>query len=287
MWKWFRYVVREFGYFSPSLKRGTFVLIGIIVLLQLLIFTFRFYSQNYIDNQEQISIITADSILQSHAESIAHIHTSQISCCVDPNTASADTFITLGFSKVIANRIINYRNKGGRFYTLNDLYKIYGIDTSLLRKLRHVWSFPSLKTNQNITPDIFKVEINTADSLLLEKLSGIGPILAMRIIKYRQLLGGYYSIEQVKEVYGLHETTYQRIKHQLMVDTTKILRFSIQEAPFRQLIRHPYIGKELAQKIVQYRKKQKIYSLHQLVNDSILTSEKAMQLAHYLLFQNE
>ena len=73
------------------------------------------------------------------------------------------------------------------------------IDTSILN------SDPALseklKTKSKVPQrKIIKVELNTADSAMLDAVRGIGPYYAKKILRYRELLGGYYSVEQLKEI---------------------------------------------------------------------------------------
>jgi competence protein ComEA len=57
-----------------------------------------------------------------------------------------------------------------------------------------------------------KVNINTADSAALESLPGIGPSLAQRIIDHRQAQGPFERIEDVMEVSGIGEATFEGIQ---------------------------------------------------------------------------
>jgi competence ComEA-like helix-hairpin-helix protein len=99
------------------------------------------------------------------------------------------------------------------------------------------------------------IRINSCDSSSLTTLEGIGPVFASRILKYRNLLGGYYSVNQIKEVYGMKEETFQKVKKQIIVDQGEIQLISIDTSGFKTLIRHPYIGKEIAWRIINLRKK--------------------------------
>ena len=55
------------------------------------------------------------------------------------------------------------------------------------------------------------VELNTADTTILKKVPGIGSTFARRIMKYRELLGGFYDVSQLAEVYGIDEERYQAL----------------------------------------------------------------------------
>lgn len=116
-------------------------------------------------------------------------------------------------------------------------------------------SFPTYNSGKKGTAQTQIIEINSSDSAELTKLPGIGPVFASRIIKYRNLLGGFYSITQLTEVYGLQEENFNKAKNYIAVDNKLIKHILPDTAGFKILARHPYIGKEKAWKIINQRKK--------------------------------
>jgi len=153
----------------------------------------------------------------------------------DPNTVSLDSLMLLGFDKKVSERWIKFRNKGKVYSDLNDLNSIYGIDNNHLKNLSSFISFPqesSLMVNKPaekfekekakdapIALDVKKVDLNLCDKEDLRALGGIGKVYATRILKYREILGGYASIEQLREVYGLTDSTFQIIKNFVTIET--------------------------------------------------------------------
>jgi DNA uptake protein ComE-like DNA-binding protein len=97
------------------------------------------------------------------------------------------------------------------------------------------------------------IEINTADSAQLLTLRGIGPVFAGRILRYRGMLGGFFSKEQLLEVYGMDSARYEGIAGNISVDTAGIMKMNVNEAAFRDLLRHPYFDYETVRSIVNYR----------------------------------
>lgn len=131
-----------------------------------------------------------------------------------------------------------------------------------------------------------KTELNSCDSAALDLLPGIGPVLSSRIVKYRNLLGGFYSTEQLKEVYGLDSETVVLIKPRLSIDTMKIFRINVNTAAYRELARHPYIGRVDASAMLKYRDLEgQVKSIDELVRNRILIVEKRERLSHYLVFE--
>lgn len=97
------------------------------------------------------------------------------------------------------------------------------------------------------------IEINTADSAQLCKLYGIGPSFSRRILKYRGLLGGFFSPHQLLEVFGMDSLRYEGFKEHVFTDETLIKKMAINEAEFKTLLRHPYLDYETVKLICNYR----------------------------------
>lgn len=180
-----------------------------------------------------------------------------ISGYFDPNKVELDELKNFGFNNFQATNLLKYRNKGGVFLNSSDLLKLYGIDSVFFEMIKnHVQieiqnDFPIKEP----PPDNFRVELNTADSLELLKLNGIGPIYAGRILKYRNLLGGYYSKDQLREVYNLSEETFQLIHDFVTVDTVSIKKIRINFAQYKDLLKHPYLDKNQVEALLSYKNK--------------------------------
>ena len=97
------------------------------------------------------------------------------------------------------------------------------------------------------------IDINRADSAQLIPLPGIGPVFASRLVKYRNLLGGYASVDQLYEVYGISQETVDGIANRVFIDTAAVNRLDLNSATFRELLRHPYLEYEDVKALVNYR----------------------------------
>jgi DNA uptake protein ComE-like DNA-binding protein len=179
----------------------------------------------------------------------------------DPNTASYDQLRALGFTERLAKQLINYRNKGGRFRHAQDILKLYGMDSVLGNRLIPWVTIqvvpqpirPS-ESKPRPQPAIALFDLNQADTLQLQQLKGIGPVLARRIVKYREALGGFVSKDQLNEVYGLDSSVVHHVIDRCFVDMGFIPRqININEASEVQFAAHPYISKAVARAIVTYR----------------------------------
>ncbi len=104
-------------------------------------------------------------------------------------------------------------------------------------------------------PQDFKIEINAASAADFEKLYGIGKVLSQRIVDFRDKLGGFYSMEQIKDVWGIQDSTYQNFKKQLTIKPAKIRKVNINTASFEELTSNPYFFSTIAKQIIGYRTK--------------------------------
>ena len=126
------------------------------------------------------------------------------------------------------------------------------------------------------------LEINSADSLALLDLPGIGPSFSKRIIKYRQMLGGFVSTGQLAEVYGMDSARLAGFIHLVRVDTTGIRKLDLNKATFKELLAHPYLEYEQVKAIVRFRdKKGTIGSPGELWEAGILADSLRKGLLHY------
>lgn len=146
----------------------------------------------------------------------------------------------------------------------------------------------STRTSRRSAKTDEMVELNSADTTRLKMLRGIGSGYAKMIVAYREKLGGFYKAEQLLEVYKFPDETYQKIKHQLSVDTTLIRKIKINEATVKQLKSHPYISYYQALSIVENRELQpamRYNSLYDMVVDEDLKEEDILRVAPYFSFE--
>lgn len=183
----------------------------------------------------------------------------------DPNTLSAEGWQKLGLNNRTIKTILNYRSKGGRFYKKEDLQKIWGLPDGFYNHVADYITLAEKKgtqtnhfTTNTATPlkgkrNISVVQVNSADTSALIALPGIGSKLAARIINFRDKLGGFYHTEQIKETYGLPDSTFQMLKPYLQVDSESVRKINLNTATKDALKAHPYVKWTLANAIVEYR----------------------------------
>lgn len=204
----------------------------------------------------------------------------------DPNEITHEELIDLGLNEPIADRLIRYREKGGRFRNREAVEKIYGMDTAWYRRAQAWMKFPS--DQPKIKPTfklkaILRADLNTADTLQFQDVYGIGPALARRIIKFRDRLGGYITADQLRDVYGLDSAVIQRVMRQFEVKPGfEPRRINLATATIEELLQHPYVKRKQAHAIVAYRSQHGLASPEQLRNIPSLEESWITKIMPYL-----
>ncbi len=188
----------------------------------------------------------------------------------DPNTLQEEGWIKLGVPERTARTIMHYREKGGKFRKPEDIAKIYSLPKEVADRLLPFVRLPvadkppaplpapafthdAASSPRSSYKDLL-IDVNQTDSATLEMLPGIGGRLAARILNFREKLGGFYSVDQVAETYGLPDSTFQRIKPHLKVSAQAVTILDINTATADQLRMHPYIRWNIANAIEQFRR---------------------------------
>jgi len=294
-------ILKAYFTYNNRERNGIIILLAIIVLLivsmQLLPYVVKPPEVNFINLEKEVTDLNVNQINQTSDEvAVASVNEEteikdlqQQLMNFDPNTADEAAFKQLGFSGKQIKTLLNYRNKGGHFYKKEDLKKIYGVSETFYEKVEPFIVFNSTKTHSDIPERktemvANKVELNAADSLTLVALRGIGPAFAHRMIVYRNKLGGYYEIQQLKEVYGMDSARFELFSSQLSLNSDLIKKMNINSVKLEDLKKHPYVKYELANLIINYRNQ---HGAYQHVDDikklRLLTDEVYLKLVPYLI----
>ncbi|QKJ32581.1 helix-hairpin-helix domain-containing protein [Mucilaginibacter mali] len=169
----------------------------------------------------------------------------------NPNNLPPQQWAKLGLTEQQIGTIKNYEAKGGHFNSKADLKKMYSISAEDYKRLAPYIDLPEKAGYVEKTNAV--VEINSADTLKLMQIRGIGSGYARLIIRYRDRLGGFYKKEQLKEVAGLDSLTYQDIIPFIKVDEAKIIKIDLNKATQNSLAVFPYLSYKQRNAIVEYR----------------------------------
>lgn len=253
------------------------------------------YNSNEINGNSTNLIDTISNISSNKIDSNYENKSSEF-FVFDPNTVTHEDALKLGFSEKLALTLINFRNKGGKFFKANDLKKLYGLSPNFYKKLEQYILIPqkdfkrdTFSTNKfrSFEKKVFikeLVELNTADSTTIVYLKGIGPSFTKRIIKYRTMLGGFHSINQLKEVYGMTDSLYYLINSQIKIDANTITKIPINLIDFNSLRKHPYFNFQTAQAIINFRFKHGKLSENDIKQLGVFTEEKLNLILPYLSY---
>lgn len=187
----------------------------------------------------------------------------------DPNTADSIMFTRLGLPGWVARNIVRYREKGGVFYRPEQFARIYGIDslryarlapfiridTLRLQKNRIVYKRDTLNsTYPRKFTEVTPVDLNSADTALLKRIPGIGSGFAAMMVSYRQRLGGFHSVEQLRELELVSDSLLMQWRPWLVVDQSLVRPIGVNKASVTQLRNHPYLNFYQAKAIVELRR---------------------------------
>jgi len=258
--------VRAFFGFSRNETNAFLLLLPLMFLIVFIVPTYKsFYThqqKDYANEKKSLDSLIARWEDQKKEDSLITVPIHLFA--FNPNTATMNDLVSLGFTSYMASRLENYRNKGGKFIIKSDLLKLYGMDTMLYSTLYSWIELPEekpVKKSQErkitaITPILTKekFDLNQADSLQFISVYGIGNKLSARIIKYRNLLGGFISSNQLFEIYGLDTVVISELKKITFIkEDFKPKGLEINTLSEKELAAHPYIKFNVAKAITAYR----------------------------------
>ncbi len=232
----------------------------------------------------------------------------------DPNTADSLTLIGTGLKPWQVRSFLRYRNAGAVFREPMDIVRVYCLDDAdidrLLPMVRIADRFKKRRTKypigkkkeENNSPDTgtntsvetntsvyqsskftspTKVDVNTADTTLLQRIPGIGTNIARWIVQRREKLGGFHSTAQLMEVKYVSEDMLEWFEV-----ATDVRRRDLSEMTFSQMASFPYIGYEKAKAISNYTRLYGPFKdIGALRSSGIFTEEELTRLIPYLNFK--
>lgn len=214
----------------------------------------------------------------------------------NPNDLAVESWVKLGLTEKQALSIKKYEAKGGEFRSVADVKKMYAISPQLFKQLEpHIKIPPGeskykdfsdhTKVNGARAMEVIHVELNGADSLSLMTVRGIGPSFASRILKYRDKLGGFIAVSQLKEVYGIDSVKFAQIVAQVTVSPASVRKIDINHCTFDDIKYFPYLRYKQANAIIEYRRQHGDFrNIEDLKKIAILTPDFIKKVSPYLRF---
>lgn len=224
----------------------------------------------------------------------------------DPNTADSMTLLQLGLRPWQVHNMLLYRARGGRWREAADMKRLYGMTDSLYRVLEPYISIAPPDTCGQDTAAVERAEkaqrdtvidLNSADTAALCLIRGIGPYSAVRILRYRQELGGYVSPEQLRELAdmpwdraaeedGRRPIPLDSILPHLTATADSVKPLAVNRLSAERLMRHPYLSFEQARDIYELRRERiRLRGPEDLRAVPSLTDSDRVRIAPYLSFE--
>ncbi len=299
----FRYWIREFLTLHKNEQRGIAVLLFILLLLLvfqwLLPFVFPSGKEDFSRYDRQVEMFLQarqkmeDSLHLVQLQKTGKLTVAQAKQLLhpfpfNPNRLNDTLCLKMGLLPRQARNITRYLARGGRFRRKEDFQKIHGISYAEYTVLEPYIRLSPLVKSRYALKKVKKkqrrrTELNTADTSLLRQNLLLPRWLSVRIVKYRHLLGGFYSSKQLLEVYGMKASIYRAVEHYVVIDTAKIRKINLNTASFKQLLHHPYIDYVTTQKLLNARNKAGGFrSFRQVKEMSGLPDTLINKIRHYL-----
>ena len=294
--------LKEFFYFTKSDRKVILFLLALVVVVTTLFF--------YIGNDTTTTQLTREDSLSMVNTSLSPRQHSYATVTYrveadheaelfpfDPNTADSTALLKLGLKPWQVRNIYKYRAAGGVYRQPTDFARLYGLTQKQYKAMepyihigadylpaallaakervpeRDTIQYPvKLKANE-------KLPLNTADTAALRKVPGIGRYYAREIAWYRDRLGGFYRVDQLKEIEGFPEEALAYFT----VSGGAIRKLNVNKLTLNQLKRHPYISFYQAKAIADYRRlKGPLTSLNDLKLLKDFTQTDIERLSHYV-----
>jgi competence protein ComEA len=206
----------------------------------------------------------------------------------NPNSYTLSDWIKLGLSEKQSVVILKFTARG--IYTEEDLKRIFVIPDVLFELIRDSVVYPERLQNtpnqesfQKQVKQITLINLNTADTTEFMKIYGIGAFYAKQIIRYREKLGGYFTKEQLLEVWKMTPETYDKIKDHVFISEKDVKRININSVTIEELKVHPYLKWNQANSIVKMRMQRNGFkNIEELKESVLIDTETYEKLFPYL-----
>lgn len=294
--------MKEFLNFSPSEKRGLIVLIILICLVQLARVLIpkpdanaALHSQSELEDIQNWERQLQESIKENSSVLKAPKNQFKIPAgAFNPNLYNAQDWQNLGFTEKQTLAILNFQQAIGGFKSKKDVERIFCMPKEFFINLQPLILLPEKIQKPNyqkaektkIVQTVIYLELNSADSLSILKLEGIGPYWTKRILRFRNQWGGFYKKEQLLDMKGFQDSIFQKIKDNIFVDTSLIQKIPINSISFEEFKKHPLAWYGVGKSIVNYRDQHGAFqSIEDLKKIYLLKPHQIEALSRYIEYK--
>ncbi|MBT8218423.1 MAG: helix-hairpin-helix domain-containing protein [Bacteroidia bacterium] len=207
----------------------------------------------------------------------------------DPNHISQDSLELLGVSAKVAETWVKFRKSGAVFKKIEDLDAIYGLSADKIDELSPFTVFSNHEIKEaEVVPSVIKnlhVEINKANAEDFQLLHGVGPYYAKQLVNYREKLGGFHSIDQIRETRNFPDSVYQSILEFLILDRVELRQISVNQSSIKELQAHPYISYNQAYDLCNFISGiRRLRDVEDIIRLGFLTEEELKNIGPYFNF---
>jgi len=283
--------------FTKEQRIGIFLLFAIIIVLQLVYFFVDFnpIEQKDFAKQKWLSLQTEVDSLK-----LAKSNEKSAMYAFNPNFISDYKGYKLGMSVEEIDRLLAFRKQNKYVNSAKEFQAVTKVSDSLLNTIAPFFKFPDWvnqeKSNNQYRSyadktfakkeKIVVIDINQATQEDLIKINGIGEAISLRILTQKEKLGGFVSMEQMKEVWGLSpEVILNLNKHFAITKLPDLNKIDINNASLKELSKFFYFKNDIARQIVKYRSMNGDFkNIEDLIKINGFPVEKANFIALYLSF---
>ena len=290
-------IIKSYFKFSSEQRLGVFVLFAIIISVQLAYFFTDFSSvsndspekEKWLSLQSQI-----DSLKQEKLDYVPKMYP------FNPNFISDYKGYKLGMSVSEIDRLLAFRKQNKYVNSPEEFQAVTKVSDSLLNAISPYFKFPDWVKNKKEFKEYKKypnsafvkkekiviIDINQATQEDLIKIYGIGEAISLRILKFKENLGGFVSMEQMKDVWGLSPEVIENLNSHFKVSALPdVKKVDINNASIKELSQFPYFNYQIARQIVTFRSMNGDFkNVDDLTKIKGLSIEKANIIALYLDF---
>ncbi|WP_281226535.1 ComEA family DNA-binding protein [Flavobacterium aquiphilum] len=289
--------IKEYTKFSRDQRTGIFVLFGIVIVLQLVWFFADFSKIEKITPEAQKWLA-----LQSEVEDAKRTVQTDMPKMYpfNPNFITDYKGYKLGMSVQEIDRLLAFREKNKYVNSAKEFQEVTKVSDSLLNLIAPFFKFPDWvnhkkdfvehKYVQNLAyakkEKIVLIDINQATKEDLIMVNGVGETLSVRILTQKEKLGGFVSMEQLKEVWGLSPEVIQNLNVYFgVLKLPNLNKINVNNASLKELSQFFYFKYDLARQIVKFRSMNGDFkNIEDLIKINGFPVEKANFIALYLSF---
>lgn len=289
--------IKSYFAFSAEQRTGIMILFTIIIILQSVYFFVDFNTTQSVSPNKQKWLA-----MQSKIDSLKELNPKYIVKIYpfNPNFITDYKGYKFGMSVLEIDRLLDYRKENKYVNSAKEFQAVTQVSDSLLSAIAPYFKFPDWVKNKMNNKGYVKyenkafakkekvalIDINLATQEDLIKIYGIGEVIALRILKLKESLGGFVSMEQMNDVWGLSPEVVENLNSHFKVYALPLLhKIDINNASLKEISQFSYFRYALAKEIVTYRSMNgDIKNVEDLIKIKGFPVEKANIIALYLDF---